>query len=901
MQFKKIVAAGAMAAIMIGATVGFAATMADFPSPFVTSTGVQSLVVVGAAAAPSDVVGAIDIATRLGGEVTTDYTCPGAVGAVTVTGEGKEIGTSTTKIFLNDNLGKTGLRKTLTKDDLPTILADGTFTDSQGTTHKYSQYIGLTPGNTTATKYKLAFNTIGSVSGSDPVYHFGSDTRFPTSPSASDYFYSTKTVFEKDLNTNYSIGYAINLFGKDYTITSGTAFDASTPKLVLSGSATTKVLSAGEKVTVTIGGTSYDVTLVGVSSATSVVVKVGSDQKSITTTSPLKKIGGLDVYLSDAFWLSSTDLTQNSAKLLLGAEKLTLENGQKVKVGDSEDPMDGTLVALTTSSGQLSMIQVYAGAKSTTQDYIKSGDRYTDPLWKSFDVSLNSVSPSEKAETRTITKILPSGDNQMQLQFTDHKGNAATLTWAKKAGTSASTHSLTDAVDKTIHVRENATIARDEYFVADPGDFTRMFKVTDVSLTGTTAARINLQDVFSGTTITVNTGADNEAEKIIDGQSYYFAYVSSGTFKVTWGSEALINSTGSFQTVYPYLRGKNGEKLAFANTVSGLLSGTKLQLPSGAAAISYTKSATADITANWTITEANNEDGSNSIATNLTTKTNANSVVFSLGLTSTGGLKYNLSIAGAGVASATTYNLTPVGSGTDGLSQPAILFYEEKDDAGNRYGLVVAADATSGTTIQSRAASPVFTDTLAAARTWGSNSNKQSWVDIYGTYVERDTATQGTVTIYYPDDQVFANMFVLGEGATVSTTGAAAATTVKQAVPVKTALGKLDTEITASDKTNKNLILVGGPAVNTLVKELADANKTKARDWYVSQGAGTAIINLVADAFTSGKTALVVAGHSAADTRAATGILQTYDTYETDFTGKTLVVIKNGVISTATA
>jgi len=111
-------------------------------------------------------------------------------------------------------------------------------------------------------------------------------------------------------------------------------------------------------------------------------------------------------------------------------------------------------------------------------------------------------------------------------------------------------------------------------------------------------------------------------------------------------------------------------------------------------------------------------------------------------------------------------------------------------------------------------------------------------------------------------------------------------------------LGKLDTEVTSADKSTKNLILVGGPAVNTLVKELGDAGKTQTRDWYVSQGEGTAIVDLVADAFASGKSALVVAGYSAADTRAATSMLQNYDAYT--WVGDRAVV-KNGVISTTTA
>ncbi|MCD6092865.1 MAG: S-layer protein, partial [Candidatus Aenigmarchaeota archaeon] len=67
-KFGKIIAAGTLATVLCGATVGFATTLADYPSPFVSDGTVSSLIVVGAKADPADVVGAIDIAARLGGE-----------------------------------------------------------------------------------------------------------------------------------------------------------------------------------------------------------------------------------------------------------------------------------------------------------------------------------------------------------------------------------------------------------------------------------------------------------------------------------------------------------------------------------------------------------------------------------------------------------------------------------------------------------------------------------------------------------------------------------------------------------------------------------------------------------------------------------------------------------------
>ena len=119
--------------------------------------------------------------------------------------------------------------------------------------------------------------------------------------------------------------------------------------------------------------------------------------------------------------------------------------------------------------------------------------------------------------------------------------------------------------------------------------------------------------------------------------------------------------------------------------------------------------------------------------------------------------------------------------------------------------------------------------------------------------------------------------------------------------PIKTPLAKLDKEVVDADKTTKNLILVGGPVVNTLVKDLATSNKAWDVNRWMTEGQGTAVLQLVSDAFATGKSALVVAGFSAADTRTVANVLQQYDSNTSELTGKSLAVWKNGVISSTTA
>ncbi len=98
-------------------------------------------------------------------------------------------------------------------------------------------------------------------------------------------------------------------------------------------------------------------------------------------------------------------------------------------------------------------------------------------------------------------------------------------------------------------------------------------------------------------------------------------------------------------------------------------------------------------------------------------------------------------------------------------------------------------------------------------------------------------------------------------------------TTTDTVVPVTTDVVKLDTEVTDADKTNKDLVLVGGPCVNTLVADLATEGKFPyaCDSW---PGENFALVKVIEDAFATGKVAVVVAGTRAQDTDLAALAIQ---------------------------
>jgi hypothetical protein len=274
------------------------------------------------------------------------------------------------------------------------------------------------------------------------------------------------------------------------------------------------------------------------------------------------------------------------------------------------------------------------------------------------------------------------------------------------------------------------------------------------------------------------------------------------------------------------------------------------------------------------------------------------STLFTLGRTATGGMIYNLSLVSNTTAQASV-NIKIVGdTGVAGVAMPGVLLVAEKDDSSNVYSVFVSASTeTSGSNNVAIPAAPVFTSTEDT--TTGSDSTVNHYVDLYGVYAKRTTSGQDTMTLYYPDDQAVANLGVVGLDGKVSLTGGATGTSVRESVPIKTAVARLDTDVSAADRSNKNLILVGGPAVNALVAELAAANKTWDVAKYRAEGKGTAVLNLVDPGFATGKVALVVAGYEASDTRAVASVLQDFGASKDAFKGKSLVVWKNNVISSA--
>jgi hypothetical protein len=757
-------------------------------------------------------------------------------------------------------------------------LADGTLDDSTGTNYEYTQYVELSDDFTV--QFAQYRPESGTTQDPEVMLKHSSGTN-PSSAAYNNYVYKTKVVFEKEVNATTTIGETIELFGNTYTIASTTNF--ATPKLVLYGSANTQVLTEKESVTVEVSGTEYDVTLEGVSGTTTIVMTVGSETKSLTKQTTTT-VGGLQVYVDDVFYYGATR-TDNQAKVSFGASTLTLEDGKKAYTTSSGTTtnIDGTLVNLTTSNGKLTMIEMYVVGSKSTVDIMKAGGEFVDPVFGTFSLNFASVTPDLMSDAKAKLEVKSSGDDILTATFTDYRGETATINWAYDADSI----DLEDGAGYGYVVVEGQNIHENEYVIVDSGDYSHVFQLSNLDNDGTSTGSIELTDMFTGTRYDVLMGTDNQSTKVIDGQTYYISGTTTAV-NITWGTGSGYSDIGDEMTVWPVIPGEKGEDYAFAKnpTQINYTQGKKLILPTGTAVIgSAYETYYINITA---------DTGSTASGCNALNITAGDTCDLKLGKTTTGGSYYDMTIVNGSMV------IKPAGSDTTAYTEDAMVLVEEEDSATNVYSVwVEASNESSGSIVQIMSGAPDFTYTSKDEVSLKSDTYKTQYVDLYGVFAEKNVYGQDTATLWYPDQQATMDFFVLGPTGVVSTQGAVAGETIQATNPIKTSVAKLDRDVTTADKSNYNMILVGGPAVNTLVVELANDDKTMAREWYVEQGEGTALIDMIEDAFTTGKSALVAAGYSWSDTQDATNVLFKYDSNADKLTG-TRVILKNGVVSTET-
>jgi len=822
-------------AVLIGATVGMAAAT-TYPDPFTSNTAI----VVGANAAPSDNIAASSIASNL------DASASATGGVVTATeGDIVPLDTGSTRIFLNTSLNTA--KSILTKSDLPVVLGDSTF--SGNVDAKLTSTIKILGGATDggSGSNKVIFDRQPS-SSDDPVV--GISLGGSSQPFYNVSFTSKAIAF----NNTDSEGETIRLFGRDFVVS--TATDATS--IVLFSSAKEVNLVAGgdnpnPTATVVIDGKSYDIELVTGTSSTATIA-VNGESKEINEGSS-KKVNGVDIAIKSV--TESTALNTVTASVLVGSNKLTFTDGQAVTQGSDDENIDGTKAYITGGPGATTKLTVTVFRPSSSDDAVLPGKPFVDPVFGSFKVDFAGLNIPLDDPERSEIKVSPSGDKGVELSMTDSDGNDKSFIFAYNA--SGQTF-LGDANNYTIGVMEmsNMTLVAgnggDKFIVLGNEEYGHLLELTTLTNnTGTdyTKDKVRLTDVFDGTNYDTVFTSEGVGTMTIDGKSYGVTFNHSDEagyvqFKYPTGDSADANTA----VIYPTIKAKGGELVALYEPLTLNLTGfdgkgndlTTIKLPDGDGytSIANVYSGTNSSNVVWTI-------GGSSLNTSAAADT-------SFVTATVGQLVYNFT--STGTANQTKLYVTNPEDNSTNIVSPGLIIFEQKDDSGNYEAIVVDTESNpAGTSSDGYAVNDVMFSSPTMYEKSMKDSDFTQNLDWYGVLATTDKSDsdQPTITLSFPDSQVYAQIYVGEIGASVSDGASVGVMTVK------------DSEV--ASVAGKNLIVVGGSAINSVAADLLGGAY---RGEAFTSATGVAAGEFLIQSFDrSGKTALLVAGYNGPDTEKA--------------------------------
>lgn len=810
-NFKKIVALGA-SVLMTVSGIGFAAA-ANYPAPFV-SGGVANVAIVygtGEGVSALDLVEASNIQSNL----QTFMTGTSGGTTSTVSGQGVLIAKASDKLNLGDKMSD--LQSQLDYEDLPTLLAKGTYIASDNDEFKYEQKITL--GNGVLTHFQDSdYEDLTGLDTKTPVVGF----KINSSEFILNYTIDFTTDAESDLvssDLDDIEGSDIPLFGKTFYVSnldmaSGTS--GYLGELTLLDSAEIGEVAEGE--TTTVSGKEVSINWMD---NDEVIYTV--DGVRVPGTGKLTK--GSSAKLSDGSYLGVRDISKlevsgevGSTSFSIGTGKLVITSASEVKLND--ESVDGVRGFVYNATGGTSAIQkvdkIVIEWKADDETFLTSERELTVPGFGGVKFTMNKlVRPTEEKitiqkDTDTSIEVrmpLKDGDVDFNILYSNATGEFVGIGKASDERLATSNNNSLTYYEKL----SNADYHR--YFIASYNTTTQAESYllkAKIDEDTTNARNETTIEKYSGSTSSWTT----VCEEKVAGDECTIGNVVLTIVKVhdqAAGNESVTFSAGSkvsFHTVFT--AGGLMMYLPYLTNTTGAAFGT------GAGAINVSfKDDMLDMNAVWNLSQ--------------------------------GGRGYD------------TYHLT--------------FDAEDKDDT-------IAAGSEFNVTLDDTTNSRLEVSQVNGAGSGGAHGLEVGTSSqIYEAYIGADTTPrllhytkpdEDYVEAYYGsgDSETYAEVYVAETSAVITSGTTTGGTTSLGEVLVK------DSEV--SSVSTKNLIVVGGSCINSAAANLVGGAKCGA-DFTTATGVGSGqyLIKSYDGKYTTGKIALLVAGYDVADTVNAAKYLRT--------------------------
>jgi hypothetical protein len=525
-NFRKLTAlAGSL--LLTGATLGMAAA-ANYPAPFVSGGTANVAIVYGTGSGVSvlDAVEAGNLQTDLQSYMGSSS---GSSGSTVTGGDSVVLERSTDKWNLGDS-AKQVFVTSVGKDQLSTLLADGSYLDADNDEYKFTQKITL---------------------GNDLNLTAFRDTDYSDQPTIGVKLDSGKTVLTYTLDFTKAPTYTnakmtntdLPIFGKKYFILS---VDETNDAMTLLDSADTTILAEGE--TATVNG--RDVSISFISSSEVKLSVDGETTNSLNEGDTYKLSDGTYVGIKDILY-DAKDTGISKVEFSLGSGKLVLTDGQDVQL--NEETITGLSTTLGNSSTGNTLDNISITWTTDDNEFITPDKSLEMPGFKAVKLDMGSfVMPDEEVST-----VEADGSDSVRLTAPIKDGSASINLVYASSGSIAGigkdgSNKLVTTNDSSTGFTYNITDSsdRDRYFVtswASTAEAESYYLSLQSIGTRDSANRTNVKNEVTGSTICTDLKAGDSCSVGNTVLSIDEVFVNGAA---KWVTISTSTSGSSFNTLY---------------------------------------------------------------------------------------------------------------------------------------------------------------------------------------------------------------------------------------------------------------------------------------------------------------------------------------------------------------